>query len=399
MARKKKNSQTPTKISNRRVTIKKSKTKNTSCNKGLQLVKANHKKTPTSSNDSVIVISDDENEHTENVTSSTQNSNKNEINHSNIDQIFSESKNLKPKVLHTNSANQKPSNNASNESFDDVVEVWSSIDNSSTAEPISDKIDKKDNVSDEENRQLYTLDLNGDSNNLTCLKSASKKEPKKKFNNEKELLFNKPGLQLPYCIKPKFSITVTPQKNMKRISRKFYSKQSNKNKVQSDKVTEVTPTEAKKLREIIIDGCNVAMAYTQGKTFSEKGLKLVIDYFKQRGHSVKVFIPQNKRSHCHRLLEKLWKEGTVVFTPSRSIGGKTITPYDDRFILEYATICKGIVVSLDQYRDLYMEKPEWRDTIENRLLAPTFVGDYIMFPEDPLGRGGPTLAQFLRHDS
>lgn len=67
--------------------------------------------------------------------------------------------------------------------------------------------------------------------------------------------------------------------------------------------------------------------------------------------------------------------------------------------MEYATMCKGIVVSLDQFRDLYTEKPEWRDTIENRLLAPTFVGNYVMFPDDPLGRDGPTLAQFLRHDS
>lgn len=60
-------------------------------------------------------------------------------------------------------------------------------------------------------------------------------------------------------------------------------------------------------------------------------------------------------------------------------------------------MCGGIVVSLDQYRDLYLEKPEWRDTIEKRLLIPTFVGNYVMFPEDPLGRGGPTLEEFLRH--
>lgn len=68
-----------------------------------------------------------------------------------------------------------------------------------------------------------------------------------------------------------------------------------------------------------------------------------------------------------------------------------------RFILEYATACGGIVITSDQYRDLYEEKPEWRDTILNRLLTPTFVGDYIMFPEDPLGKSGPNLETFLRH--
>lgn len=57
----------------------------------------------------------------------------------------------------------------------------------------------------------------------------------------------------------------------------------------------------------------------------------------------------------------------------------------------------GIVVSQDQYRDLYEEKPVWRKVIEERLLVPTFVGKCVMFPEDPLGRRGPRLDQFLRH--
>lgn len=67
-----------------------------------------------------------------------------------------------------------------------------------------------------------------------------------------------------------------------------------------------------------------------------------------------------------------------------------------RYILEYATACEGIVISTDQFRDWFKEKPEWRDTILNRLLTPTFVGDYVMFPEDPLGRFGPNLEIFLR---
>ncbi|XP_024869393.1 NEDD4-binding protein 1-like [Temnothorax curvispinosus] len=153
----------------------------------------------------------------------------------------------------------------------------------------------------------------------------------------------------------------------------------------------------RKLREIIVDGCNVAMAHTNGKEFSEKGIQIVVDFFKLRGHNVKVFLPQHVRKKEHTFLEKLYKEGTVVFTPSRLIDGIKITSYDDRYILKYATSCGGIVISTDQYRDLYREKPEWRSTILNRLLIPTFVGDYIMFPEDPLGRFGPNLETFLRH--
>ncbi|XP_043605618.1 uncharacterized protein LOC122577946 [Bombus pyrosoma] len=157
------------------------------------------------------------------------------------------------------------------------------------------------------------------------------------------------------------------------------------------------PQPLNRLREIVIDGNNIAMAYRKHKIFAEEGIKIVVEYFQKRGHSVKVFVPHHRRSLNHPLLEKLYTDGIVIFTPSRVIGGKRITPYDDRYILEYATMCGGIVVSLDQYRDLYLEKPEWRDTIEKRLLIPTFVGNYVMFPEDPLGRGGPTLEEFLRH--
>ena len=65
--------------------------------------------------------------------------------------------------------------------------------------------------------------------------------------------------------------------------------------------------------------------------------------------------------------------------------------------MEYAKVCDGVVVSQDQFRDLYKENPEYKNTIENRLLVPTFVGDFVMFPQDPLGRRGPSLANFLKH--
>ncbi|XP_063983656.1 endoribonuclease ZC3H12A-like isoform X2 [Diachasmimorpha longicaudata] len=160
-----------------------------------------------------------------------------------------------------------------------------------------------------------------------------------------------------------------------------------------DEKKEETPSN---LREIIIDGCNVAMAHTNRNAFSEQGLKIALDYFRGRGHKVTIFLPQHKRGKDRHMIEKWSKEGIVVFTPSRKIANKQITPYDDRFILEYATKCQGIVISSDQYRDLWAEKPEWRETIEKRLLPPTFVGDYLMFPDDPLGKFGPRLNAFLR---
>ncbi|KAK2588872.1 hypothetical protein KPH14_001737 [Odynerus spinipes] len=391
----------------------------------------------TSLNDSVVILSDDEIEKTRALKHTLQNDAANGTIHSSLGELFksfqqlrknkenlfshkrkrsivecispdtsclivSDTEELKPNSARANS--KESSSKVLNETIDDIVVVWSSVDNSSKDKSVSNNVGIEECISDEEEHpRLFMLDYDGDSNNLKFLCSSSNNERQERHEGAEEedndLLFNKPGLKLPQCSKPNAPVNVQPQKSIRRISAKFYGKKSNTSHIPREKSKRATQNKTGKLREIIIDGCNVAMAYTHNKTFSEIGLKLVIDYFLSRGHSVKAFVPQHKRSLSHQLLEKLYTQGIVVFTPSRNIGGKKITPYDDRYILEYATLCKGIVISLDQYRDLYMEKPEWRDTIENRLLAPTFVGDYVMFPDDPLGRNGPTLEEFLRHNS
>lgn len=70
--------------------------------------------------------------------------------------------------------------------------------------------------------------------------------------------------------------------------------------------------------------------------------------------------------------------------------------YDDRYILKLAAEIDGIVVSNDNYRDLAQENPEFRRVIEERILMYSFVNDRFMPPDDPLGRSGPTLENFLR---
>lgn len=100
--------------------------------------------------------------------------------------------------------------------------------------------------------------------------------------------------------------------------------------------------------------------------------------------------------------------------------------YDDRFIVKLAYESDGIIVSNDNYRDLANEKPEWKKFIDERLLMYSFVNDKyaqprviyssnnilvcicenrlltlcvsfrFMPPDDPLGRHGPSLDNFLR---
>ena len=48
------------------------------------------------------------------------------------------------------------------------------------------------------------------------------------------------------------------------------------------------------------------------------------------------------------LLDRLYQAGTLAFTPSAS--------YDDRYVLQYAQTCGGIVVSNDQYNDIKNER-------------------------------------------
>uniref|UniRef100_A0A1B6DCV5 RNase NYN domain-containing protein n=1 Tax=Clastoptera arizonana TaxID=38151 RepID=A0A1B6DCV5_9HEMI len=151
------------------------------------------------------------------------------------------------------------------------------------------------------------------------------------------------------------------------------------------------------LRPIVIDGSNVAIGHGKG-SFSVQGLKICVDFFLKRGHQhIKVFIPQYRKNKGNfEELEELEKRGILILTPSRRVDSKWVVPYDDRYIIQYAVETEGIVVSDDNFRDLYAENPLWRETITSRLLMFTWIDDLLMFPQDPLGRYGPTLDQFLR---
>ncbi|WAR08488.1 ZC12C-like protein [Mya arenaria] len=157
-------------------------------------------------------------------------------------------------------------------------------------------------------------------------------------------------------------------------------------------------------RHIIMDGSNVAMSHGSKEVFSCRGIQLAVDWFRERGHTaITVFVPQwrketsrsDARIRDQQILMELEKEGIVVFTPSRRIGGKRVVCYDDRYILKLAVETDGIVVSNDNYRDLMSENEKFKKVVEERLLMYSFVNDRFMPPDDPLGRNGPTLDNFL----
>ncbi|TNN56479.1 putative ribonuclease ZC3H12C [Liparis tanakae] len=159
------------------------------------------------------------------------------------------------------------------------------------------------------------------------------------------------------------------------------------------------------LRPVVLDGSNVAMSHGNKEVFSCQGIQLAVDWFLERGHhDITVFVPAWRKEQSRpdapitdqEILRRLEKEKILVFTPSRRVQGRRVVCYDDRFIVKLAYESDGIIVSNDNYRDLANEKPEWKKFVDERLLMYSFVNDKFMPPDDPLGRHGPSLDNFLR---
>ncbi|ALC40822.1 CG42360, partial [Drosophila busckii] len=153
-------------------------------------------------------------------------------------------------------------------------------------------------------------------------------------------------------------------------------------------------------RFIIIDGSNVAFGHGCSKVFSAEGIKYSLEYFETLGHSVKAVIPQF-RKNPHKstnpaLLDQLYKDGKIVFTPCKNLPTQQSISYDDRFILQLAYERNAAVVSNDNYRDLIHENPAFKKIVENRVIGYSWCDNIFILPKDPYGRFGPQLAEILR---
>ncbi|XP_037607656.1 probable ribonuclease ZC3H12D isoform X3 [Sebastes umbrosus] len=158
-------------------------------------------------------------------------------------------------------------------------------------------------------------------------------------------------------------------------------------------------------RPVVIDGSNVAMSHGDKKVFSCQGLQLAVSWFWDKGlRDITVFVPLWRKEQPRpeapitdqHVLHELERRKILVYTPSRCVNGKRVVCYDDRYIVKLAFDSDGIIVSNDNYRDLQTENPQWKKFIEERLLMYTFANDKFMPPDDPLGRNGPTIDDFLR---
>lgn len=97
------------------------------------------------------------------------------------------------------------------------------------------------------------------------------------------------------------------------------------------------------LRPIVIDGSNVAISHGNKEVFSCLGIRLCVDWFRNRGHKeITVFVPKFRKESPRpdnpikdqEILCELEKERMLVYTPSRFVGGKRVVCYDDRYVLK-----------------------------------------------------------------
>lgn len=160
--------------------------------------------------------------------------------------------------------------------------------------------------------------------------------------------------------------------------------------------------------KLILILCAYSFFYSHGtqRVFSCRGIGIVVDWFLKRNHrDIKVFVPKWREKSSRPdspivdqdLLKRLEQDRLLVWTPSRTTtNGRIIKCYDDRYIIKHAADNDGVVVSNDNFRDLMGESHDWKKVIEQRLLMYTFVDDKFMPPDDPLGRHGPNLDEFLK---
>ncbi|KAM9495931.1 endoribonuclease ZC3H12A-like [Clarias gariepinus] len=165
------------------------------------------------------------------------------------------------------------------------------------------------------------------------------------------------------------------------------------------------PYSSNPFRPVVIDGSNVAISHGNKKVFSCRGIQLAVQWFWNRGiRDITVFVPLWRKEQSRpetpitdqHILDDLERRNILVYTPSRCVNGKRVVCYDDRYIVKLAHNSDGIIVSNDNYRDLQVENAKWKKFIEERLLMYTFANDIFMPPDDPLGRNGPTIENFLR---
>lgn len=162
-------------------------------------------------------------------------------------------------------------------------------------------------------------------------------------------------------------------------------------------------SETKDKHLIILDGQNIAIRYGDTR-FSSLGLKIAIDYWVEKGHTVHVLLPDyffnkeeviKKRELAKSMGEsfKFIPDDVDLLIDLKSKGFLFGVPnwnYDDSFIIDYAKKKQAYIVTNDRYND-HIEKyskgdqtrkKKLKDWVRNNCISFTFVGkEFIPNPD------------------
>lgn len=114
-----------------------------------------------------------------------------------------------------------------------------------------------------------------------------------------------------------------------------------------------------------------------------KGIDLAVQYFLERGHTeVYAFVPRHRQHQTleirptrnRDLFQRVDLKSHIIYTPSRLVKGRRKCSYDDRFVVEYAAVSGGVIVSNDKYEDLLEESEAFKEAIETRRIGFNFKG-------------------------
>jgi len=156
-------------------------------------------------------------------------------------------------------------------------------------------------------------------------------------------------------------------------------------------------------RLIVLDGTSIGQVY--GKGNSAIGIEKTLKYFEAQGFKIKIFLPLSWKDGARaktdqKRFNKMISSGQLVLTPTRTSDGALWRQFDcdvEDYIVRYAARHQAIIVSKRKFSEL--SEPALKEQVESRVLVFGFIDREFDPPNDPCGKGGPTLAEFLRFPS
>ena len=140
---------------------------------------------------------------------------------------------------------------------------------------------------------------------------------------------------------------------------------------------------------LIIDGSNVAFHF--GKSFFDPtGLMHCINYlYAKKFTNFKIVLPSNRKKQIDKSNVGKLYEKKLLYAPvnSSNSGRKS---FDDIFMIELAIANDGIIVTNDQFQDLWLEASldsnyKWKHVIRFRVVNYVMVLDVFFLSAEPMG--------------